>query len=171
MAPFDLQPHLTGALLELRPLTPADWEDLYAVASDPLIWEVHPAKDRYKQERFREYFEEALRSGGALVAIDRKSGKIIGASRYFWFSENEMEIGWTFLARSYWGGVYNAEMKRLMLEHAFRFVDRVVFLVGADNIRSSKAMLKIGGVLTNRRVQRELHGRTSEFVIFEIQRP
>jgi RimJ/RimL family protein N-acetyltransferase len=173
MSQFDLQPHLVGELMELRPMRPEDWEDLYAVAADPLIWEVHPARDRYKEDRFREYFHEGLQSGGALVAVDRKTGKIIGASRYYWYGsgQSELEIGWTFLARSYWGGVYNAEMKRLMLDYAFQFVDRVIFLVGIDNIRSQKAMKKIGGVLTERRAQRSLHGATSEFVIFEMRKP
>jgi N-acetyltransferase len=173
MMRFDLQPRLVGELIELRALHPGDWEELFAVASDPLIWEVHPACDRYKEERFREYFQEALQSGGALVALDRITGKIIGASRYFWYGpdERELEVGWTFLARSHWGGVYNAAMKRLMLDYAFKFVDSVIFLVGIDNIRSQKAMQKIGGILTERRVQRTLHGKSSEFVIFEIRKP
>jgi RimJ/RimL family protein N-acetyltransferase len=119
MIQFDLQPRLAGELIELRPMRPEDWRDLYAVAADPLIWEVHPARDRYKEERFREYFEEALQSGGALVALDRRTGRIIGASRYYWYgpAKTELEIGWTFLARSYWGGIYNGEMKRLMLDY------------------------------------------------------
>jgi len=173
MIQIDLQPHLVGELIELRPMRPEDWEDLYAVAADPLIWEVHPARDRYKHERFREYFQEALLSRGALVAVDRKTAKIIGASRYYWYGadQSELEIGWTFLARSHWGGIYNGEMKRLMLDHAFQFVDRVIFLVGTDNVRSQKAMKKIGGVLTERRVQRTLHGVTFEFVVFEIRKP
>jgi len=173
MIQIDLQPRLLGELIELRPMRPEDWEDLYAVAADPLIWEVHPAPDRYKEERFREYFQEGLQSGGALVAVDRKTGNIIGASRYYWYGpdRSELEIGWTFLDRSYWGGIYNGEMKRLMLDYAFQFVDRVIFLVGIDNVRSQKAMKKIGGVLTERRVQRTLHGSTSEFVVFEIRKP
>jgi len=170
MTAFDLQPHLVGNLLELRPLCPGDWEPLFAVASDPLIWEGHPARDRYTEPVFRDFFREALESGGALAAIDRATQQIIGSSRYFWEGPNrdELEIGWSFLARAYWGGVYNGEMKRLMLAYAFRFVDHVIFIVGVDNIRSQKAMLKIGGVLTDRRVMRTLHGRTAESVIFVI---
>jgi RimJ/RimL family protein N-acetyltransferase len=105
MIQFDLQPHLAGELMQLRPMHAEDWRELYAVAADPLIWEVHPARDRYKEERFREYFVEALQSGGALVAVDRSTGSIIGASRYYWYgpAKAELEIGWTFLARSYWG--------------------------------------------------------------------
>ena len=172
MDSFNLQPHLIGELVEMRPLRPEDWEQLFAVAADPLIWEVHPARERYKEEHFRDYFREALESGGAIVAIDRKTHAVIGASRYFWYGpdQSELEIGWTFLSRAYWGGVYNREMKRLMLEYAFHFVDRVIFLVGTANFRSQRAMTKIGGVLTERRVQRTLHGNSSEFVIFEIRR-
>src|SRR6266403_3374635 len=96
---FELQPHLVGDLLELRPLRPEDWVSLYAVASDPLIWEQHPANDRYKEEVFKEFFREALESGGAFAVIDRKTQRIIGSSRYFGFEsgKREVEIGWTFL--------------------------------------------------------------------------
>jgi RimJ/RimL family protein N-acetyltransferase len=169
----DLQPHLVGELLELRPLQSADWEGLFAAGADPVIWKLHPAQDRYKEEVFREYFDGALASKGALAVVDRKTRKIVGSSRYFWFGEEprELEIGWTFLARSHWGGQYNAEMKRLMLDHAFKYVNRVIFLVGTTNLRSRKAMQKIGGVLTNRRVNRELNGRTFEHVVYEIRKP
>ena len=147
-ASFDFQPILKGNLLELRPLRPGDYHDLYAVASDPLIWEQHPVKDRCKEEVFQEFFQKALHSGGALLAMDGKDGRVIGSSRFHGYdAENsEVEIGWTFLARSHWGGVYNREMKELMLRHAFRFVDRVVFLVGPENLRSQRAVEKIGGV-------------------------
>ena len=146
--PFDLQPVLKGELLELRPLRAEDFDALFAVAADPLIWEQHPASDRYQEEVFRKFFQEALESGGALVAIDAKDGRIIGSSRYHGYDEtrSEVEIGWTFLARSYWGGRYNGEMKQLMLRHAFQFVDRVVFLIGPQNLRSQRAVEKIGGV-------------------------
>jgi RimJ/RimL family protein N-acetyltransferase len=152
--PFELQPTLTGNLLELRPLRPDDWDALYAAASDPLIWELHPERDRYKPDVFRRYFDSGLESGGAFVAIDRLTGEVIGSSRYHGYDEaaGEVEIGWTFLTRQYWGGVYNAEMKRLMLEHAFRFVGRVLFNVGVTNYRSQRAMEKIGGVRAGTRV-------------------
>lgn len=169
---FELQPHLVGELLEVRPLKPEDWESLLAVASDPLIWEQHPAWDRYKEEVFREFFREALASGGALVVIDRKTQKIIGSSRYFGFDpeKREIEIGWTFLARAHWGGKYNGELKRLMLEHAFKFVESVVFLIGPTNVRSQKAVEKIGGVMTGRR-ETTLHGKTVENVVYQIKKP
>ncbi len=145
---FDLQPVLKGEILELRPLRPEDYHDLYAVASDPLIWEQHPVKDRYKEEVFKGFFCEALESGGALIAIDSKDGRIIGSSRFHGYDKEkrEIEIGWTFLARSHWGGIYNREMKQLMLRHAFKYVTSVIFLVGPKNLRSQRAMEKIGGV-------------------------
>jgi RimJ/RimL family protein N-acetyltransferase len=146
--PFDLQPQLKGELIELRPLTPEDWDGLFAVASDPLIWEQHPESDRYKEEVFKIFFKEALESGGAFVVIDQKSQQIIGSTRFYGYDpeKSEIEIGWTFLARKYWGGRYNREMKKLLLAHAFKFVETVIFFVGQKNFRSQKAMEKIGAI-------------------------
>lgn len=151
---FDLQPTLEGELLRLRPLRPDDFQDLYTVASDPLIWEQHPDKDRYEEEVFQEFFRGALDSGGALIALDSRDGRVIGSSRFHGYDieRSEIEIGWTFLARVYWGGTYNGEMKRLMLGHAFRFVNSVIFLVGPQNVRSRRAMEKIGGVRAGSRI-------------------
>lgn len=158
---FDLQPVLEGELLRLRPLRPEDLHDLYAVASDPLIWEQHPNSDRYREDVFKGFFREALESGGALVAIDSKDGRVIGSSRFHGYDseKSEIEIGWTFLSRSHWGGVYNGEMKQLMLRHAFRFVKSVVFLVGPQNVRSQRAMEKIGGLREGSRL--DAKGRES----------
>jgi RimJ/RimL family protein N-acetyltransferase len=146
--PFDLQPILEGELLRLRPLRHDDWDNLYAVAADPLIWEQHPVSDRYKEEVFRGFFQVALESGGAFAVIDRKGGQVIGSSRFHGYDEgkSQIEIGWTFLARSHWGGRYNREMKRLMLRHAARFVTSVIFVIGPSNYRSQRAVEKIGGV-------------------------
>jgi RimJ/RimL family protein N-acetyltransferase len=167
--PFDLQPVLRGEILELRPLRSEDFHDLCAVASDPLIWEQHPVKDRYKEEVFREFFREALQSGGALIAIDSKDGQVIGSSRFHGYDQqkSEIEIGWTFLARSHWGGIYNREMKQLMLRHAFQFVKSVVFLIGPQNLRSQKAVEKIGGVRVGSRT--DAAGRES--VVYQITAP
>lgn len=163
---FDLQPVLKGSLLELRPLRPEDFDALYAVAADPLIWEQHPMWDRYKEEVFREFFREALQSGGALLAIDAANAQVIGSSRFHGYDreKSEIEIGWTFLARRYWGGVYNGEMKELMLRHAFRFVNSVVFLIGPQNFRSQKAVEKIGAVRAGSRPD----GRGGESFVYQI---
>jgi N-acetyltransferase len=152
---FDLQPILEGQLVRLRPLLAADYADLYGVASDPLIWEQHPARERYKEKVFQEFFREALESGGALIAADSKTGQLIGSSRFNAYDpeKGEIEIGWTFLARSHWGGACNGEMKRLMLRHAFQFVKQVIFVIGEHNLRSQKAVEKIGGVRTGSKIE------------------
>ena len=147
MMPFDRQPVLTGDLVELRPLRDDDFDRLYAVAADPLIWAQHPTSDRYKESVFREFFREAIASGGALLAMDAATGAVIGSSRYHGYdaAKSEVEIGWTFLSRDRWGGAYNGEMKRLMLDHAFRSVERVIFIIGVHNLRSQRAVEKLGG--------------------------
>lgn len=146
---FALQPTLRGELVHLRPLRKTDHEALFAVASDPLIWAQHPDPSRSSPEGFRRFFDGAMESGGAFLVTDAVTGAVIGSSRYAGLDlvASEVEIGWTFLARQYWGGRYNAEMKRLMLAHAFRFVDRVIFVVGVNNIRSRRAVERIGGTL------------------------
>ena len=163
---FDRQPVLRGELLELRPLRPDDFEALFQVAGDPLIWEQHPERNRSQEATFRTFFEEALISGGALVALDRANGQIIGSSRYHGYDPERgvVEIGWSFLARAYWGGRYNGEMNRLMLEHAFRWVKRVIFVIGPDNRRSQRAVEKIGGVRAG--TTTDAHGR--ERLVYEL---
>lgn len=165
---FDSQPTLVGPLLELRPLRAEDWSDLFAVAADPLIWAQHPDSDRYQEGVFRRFFADALNSGGALVAIERASGQIVGSSRFHDFEADTsvVEIGWSFLARRCWGGRYNGEMKRLMLEHAFKTVERVLFIIGPENRRSRRAVEKIGGVYVG--VRPDARGR--ERVVYELTR-
>ena len=146
---LDLQPTLTGDLLTLRPLRPDDWDALFAAAADPKIWELHPEHDRWQEPVFRRFFDGALASKGAFAAIDRATGRMIGSSRYAQYdpAKRQVEIGWSFLTREHWGGAYNGEMKRLMLRHAFPFVDRVIFVIGPENRRSRRAVEKLGAVL------------------------
>lgn len=171
---MDRQPVLEGERVLLRPLQPADWDALYAVASDPEIWARHPSHDRWREPVFRAFFDDALAKGGALAIVDRSTGKIIGSSRFqigeLAEEKGSLEIGWSFLDRAYWGRGYNAEFKRLMLEYAFRFVDRVVFRVGADNVISRGAMKNIGGRLTGTTFVEERAGRPVEHVVYEITR-
>jgi N-acetyltransferase len=171
--PFELQPNLKGELIELRPLRSEDWDDLFAVASDPLIWQQHPENDRYTEDVFKIFFKDALDSAGAFVVIDTKSQQIIGSTRFHGYDpeKSEIEIGWTFLARKYWGGRYNREMKQLMLAHAFKFVENVVFFVGESNIRSQKATEKIGGIKSG--VMQKIYGNRppSRNVRYVIRKP
>jgi RimJ/RimL family protein N-acetyltransferase len=178
-APADWrQPTLEGERLLLRPLVAGDWDALYAVASDPLIWAVHPAHDRWREPVFAEYFANALKYRGAVAVIDKTirgsgaSGTIVGSSRWQGLDAARavVEIGWTFLARSHWGGTYNRELKALMLAHALAHVERVEFRVGETNGRSRAAMTKIGGRLTDRIETVEMAGTQVRHVIFEITR-
>ncbi len=168
--PSPLQPTLTSPLLTIRPLTESDFDALFAVASDPLIWEQHPARDRYTAPGFRKYFTETLASGGALLIIDNETGEVIGASRYNAHDPEarELEIGWTFLARSRWGGRYNAELKRLMLDHAFTFVDRVLLMVGVDNTRSQKAVERLGATKDRIIPANFETGRTADHIVYAL---
>lgn len=170
---MDRQPALTGERLTLRPMEAGDWHALFAVASDPQTWAVHPAHDRWQEPVFRAYFEEGLASGGALAVIERASGEVVGSSRFDRYRAEQggiVEIGWTFLARRLWGGGYNAEMKRLMLVHALHSVERVEFRVGENNVISRRAMEKIGGRLTEREDISVRAGVPQRHVIYEIDR-
>ncbi len=171
---MDRQPVLDGERLVLRPLLEDDWGALFAVASDREIWAVHPSHDRWQEPVFREFFDDALAKGGALAIVDKSTGAVIGSSRFQFCDREEedgaLEIGWSFIARSYWGKGYNSEFKRLMLEHAFRHVDRVVFRVGADNVIWRKARATSGGRLTGTTYFEDRAGRPVEHVVFEITR-
>lgn len=183
-AELDRQPTLEGERLLLRPLRADDWDALFAVAADRELWAGHPAHDRWQEPVFREYFGNAMRNGGALAVIDKHalsgaeeaSGRIIGASQFYDYQPDEdgrgpsVEIGFTFLARSHWGGAYNREMKRLMLAHALESVNYVRFRVGETNLRSRTAMERIGGRLTDRRQVEVKAGQPSTNVYYEIDR-
>jgi RimJ/RimL family protein N-acetyltransferase len=164
---LELQPLLASEFLLLRPLSVSDFDALYVIASDPAVWEQHPSKDRAEEPVFRRWFEEALASGGALVAIDPATDEVIGTSRFVLHGPDEVEIGWSFLARSRWGGSWNSEMKRLLLEHAFQRVERVRFTVHSDNVRSQRAVRRLGAVQVG--TAPDVHGR-GENLVFRLSR-
>ncbi len=143
---FEFEPVLDGATLRVRPIRRDEFDALYAVASDPLIWEQHPAKRRSERGVFEEWFRNALEQH-ALVVEERATRRVIGSSRYYHWNEPDAEvsIGFTFLSRDHWGGATNGELKNLMLRHAFKWARLVWFHVDPMNTRSQKAMEKIGG--------------------------
>ena len=169
---MDRQPVLDGELVTIRPLRPEDLDAFQAAGSDPLIWELHPVPERWRPANFRRFFEEALACGGGLAIIERASGRLIGSSRYDAHdpANDEVEIGWTFLARAFWGGTYNRDVKRLMLAHIHRFVGTAVFLVGSQNFRSRRAMEKIGGTLIEGRHHRGNGDVFPDHVVYAIRR-
>ncbi|MGB3778929.1 MAG: GNAT family N-acetyltransferase [Tunicatimonas sp.] len=143
---LNLQPTLDDELVLLRPLEESDREALYAVAQDPLIWEQHPSK-RYQRAVFDDFFRDAISSRGALLVLDKATGQAIGSSRFNRMEgiDSAIEIGWSFLKRAYWGGKYNRAVKKLMIEHAFASVEDVLFHIDLQNIRSQRAVEKLGG--------------------------
>ncbi len=172
MTEFNLQPTLVGDTIMLRPLAVDDRDALYAVASDPSIWEVHPAHDRWQRDVYEAYFDQGIASGGALAVVDLASNRLIGSSRYSheFTLVNEIEIGWTFLARSHWGGDFNREMKRLMIGHALQHFGQVIFRIGETNIRSRRAMEKICGVLIDRIQISTMAGKEVRYVTYCVGR-
>lgn len=170
---FNFQPTLVGHQIRLRPLRADDFESLYLAASDPLVWAQHPEPSRFQRDVFENhFFKGAVTSGSAFVVIDNSSDTIVGSSRYYdWDPENaEVAIGFTFLARSHWGGATNSEMKRLMLTHAFQWA-RVVWLhIGVTNMRSRKAAEKIGAVFTHEDIK-EINGQRRATAFYKIMAP
>ena len=167
-----MQPVLEDDRVIVRPMVEADREPLFAVASDPQIWALHPAHDRWQRAVFDPFFDEALASKGALTIIAKATGTVIGSSRYDIrvAQAGEVEIGWTYLARRHWGGETNRAVKRLMVGHALTIFDTVIFLVGETNLRSRRAMEKVGGVLTDRRQDWDMAGVTVSHLIYAITR-
>jgi RimJ/RimL family protein N-acetyltransferase len=170
---FDLQPTLSGKLLEARPLRPADFDALYAAANDPLIWEQHPEPDRYTKPVFQKFFDTAIESKCAFAVVDLASGKIIGSSRYYGHDADERAIliGYTFFERACWGRGFNPELKTLMIQHAFKFVDRVYFEIGEVNVRSQIAIQRLGARFIKRKELPLFDGSLRPFVVFAIDRP
>lgn len=171
---MDRQPTLYGERLLLRPLRSDDWAALFKVAADPQIWARHPSHDRWQEPVFREFFEEAMAGGGAFAIIDKASGALIGSTRYGEAepaADDSIEIGWSFLAHAFWGRGYNAEFKRLLITHALKYVGRVTFQVGVDNVISRRAMENIGGILRPEPGPvYERCGEMVEHVVFDITR-
>jgi len=170
--PFQFQPTLVGNSLTLRPLVAADLEPLYAVARDPLLWEQHPQPERAERAGFEKFFQSSLASGGALVALESDGGRVVGASRYYEWNPDlpDIAIGYSFLSRHLWGTGANARMKVLMLSHAFQWVPTVWFHVAASNLRSRRAMEKIGGVFSHEGMK-EFNGVATPYVFFRMEAP
>lgn len=169
---FDFQPNLDGELIAMRPYQPEDWDALLAAASDPLIWEQHPIHGDFNESVFRASIDSALADQGGLAAIDKATGAIVGFTRYSkqFVEPGEIEIGWSFLARRYWGGPHNGDMKRIMLIHALACWPVVIFRIGEHNMRSRKAMEKIGGQLLERTQLIEFKGQRLLHVCYAMTR-
>ncbi|MFM8741917.1 MAG: GNAT family N-acetyltransferase [Cytophagales bacterium] len=149
---MNLQPtHLRDKLIRLVPLHAQHFEALFAAASDPLIWEQHPTKDRYKREVFQQFFDSAIAGKAAFLVLELDTNKVIGSSRYYDYNgkQKSVAIGYTFLTRHYWGGRYNHSLKKLMMDYAFESVDAIIFHIGECNLRSQVATQRLGAQKLN----------------------
>ncbi len=168
---MELQPTLENELVRIRPLESKDLEPLYKVAKDPKIWEQHP-DNRYLRKEFENFFAESIESKGGLTILDKVTNKIIGSSRFKEVEgfKNGIEIGWTFLSRSYWGGEYNKTVKDLMIDHAFKYVDNIIFYVGINNVRSQKAVEKLNGKKNEKSILGKLPKSSPDNITFVIKK-
>jgi RimJ/RimL family protein N-acetyltransferase len=143
---IDLQPILENQDLLIKPLQSSDFETLYMVASDPLIWEQHPSKDRWKRDVFELFFQGAMESGGAFKIVNKKTNEIMGTTRFYDYKADvsSIQIGYTFYAIEHWGRGINLAVKNLLLDYIFQFVTQVKFQIGASNIRSQIAISRLG---------------------------
>jgi RimJ/RimL family protein N-acetyltransferase len=170
---MNLQPlHLHDSRLQLVPLRRNDFESLYSVASDPLIWEQHPTKDRYKREVFQSFFDSAIDGKAAFLIVDAKTNEPIGSSRYYEYDEakKSIAIGYTFLARKYWGGNWNQALKKLMLDYAFQFVDKVIFHIGEHNLRSQIATQRFGAKKLDRIEEKPFGSQVVRNFVYELKK-
>lgn len=168
---FNFQPVLTGNNFSIRPLCENDFDALYRCASDKKLWEGHPAKDRYKEVEFKKWFKSAIESNATVVFQDNITNELIGSSRFYTVDSepNDVSIGYTFLARQYWGGKTNFEFKQLMLNYAFNYFSNVWFHISPSNIRSQKATQKIGGVFSHEKMA-NISGEPQNWLFYKINK-
>jgi len=168
---MDRQPELVGDLVRIAPTVAEDFDALFAVASDPMIWDQHPAHDRWQADVFRTFFDEGMAGGGMLTIRDVGDGQVIGSSRYGLYDAHadEIEIGWTFFARDRWRQGYNREAKRLMIDHVAPHVSAVTFHIGRDNARSRTAVAALGATLRPGSVDVLRGGRMVPHVVYALR--
>ena len=172
MPNIPLQPVLEDEIVLLTPLLPGDFEALYAAASDPGIWVQHPNKNRWQREVFTTYFEGALQSSGAFKIIEKSTGRVVGSTRFYDYNADESSIliGYTFITVNCWGRGINRRVKQLMLHYIFGYVHKVIFHIGAHNIRSQIAIGRLGAVKTGE-VEVAYFGETTKLnFVYEIVR-
>lgn len=169
---FSIQAPLENENYRLEPLQDTDFERLYAVASDPKIWEQHPNRERYKRDVFRTFFEGAVQSGGAYLVLDRKSGEVLGSTRFYDYDDEKESIliGYTFYGTNSWGKQVNPAVKKLMLDYIFQYVKTVLFHVGKENFRSRKAMERLGAEMIGEEEVTYFGESPKINVVFEIRR-
>ncbi|MCC9043996.1 GNAT family N-acetyltransferase [Myroides sp. M-43] len=145
---------LQGTTIDLVPLEEHHLEELYQASGDKELWK-QVLSDCSDRDTFFTVYRMALevRDNGMqypFVIIDKQTKKLIGSTQFFEMHEadKKLEIGWTWITCDYWGSVVNLECKLLLLTYCFEVLktNRVQLKTKDDNLRSRKAIEKIGGV-------------------------
>ncbi|MXV53056.1 GNAT family N-acetyltransferase [Pedobacter sp. HMF7647] len=169
---FSIQPILQNDRAVLYPLKPDDFDALYEVASDEKVWEQHPNKDRWKKDVFETFFDGAMASKGAFKIIDGASGEVAGSTRFYDYNpeDNSIFIGYTFYGTRFWGTGLNLAVKRIMLDYIFQYVNAVYFHIGATNLRSQIAIVRLGAIKVGEQTV-AYHGETPKLnFVYEIKK-
>ena len=147
---MNFKSHFEDVSISLLQIKKENFEGLYLVASDPIIWEQHPENDRWKKEKFNIFFKSALKNElGCFSIFDNSHNKFFGSTRFYSYDENDkaVRIGYTYIAPEYWGTTTNNSIKKMMLDYIFKYLDKVYFDIGEQNLRSRKATEKLGAKL------------------------
>ena len=137
-------------LFSLIQIKKEDFLELYFVAKDYNIWEQHPENDRWKKDKFYIFFNKGLQNNfGFLKIIDKNCNKVIGSTRFYSYDkvDDAIRIGFTFISKEYWGTSTNFLIKQIMIDYAFKYLSKIYFDIGNNNLRSRKAVEKLGAVL------------------------
>jgi RimJ/RimL family protein N-acetyltransferase len=154
--------HLENEVVFLRQTVEEDFDELYNQGGIKEIWEQHSNIDRYKKNKFWEYFNGGLNNDlGCFTLISKKENRIVGWSRFYNYNKNELSIriGYTFIGKGYWGTNINYNTKKVMLDYVFTFLEVIYFDVYEKNIRSQKSILKLGCFLS------KINGTTHEYIL------
>lgn len=145
----DFKTNLESAAYSLVQTDESHFDALYTIANDPLLWAQHPNSDRWQRDVFVDFFQTALKNDlGCFTIIDKASGQTIGSTRFYSHEpqDSAVRLGYTFLARNFWGTRANSQIKSVLLNYAFSIVQKVYFDIGEKNYRSLKATQKLGAV-------------------------
>ncbi|MEU9078392.1 GNAT family protein [Kitasatospora sp. NPDC004745] len=172
---------LAGTHVRLEPLDHRHHDGLCAAIRDGELWNLAVTLVPHPDD-VRSFIEDAhtARVAGTQLAyatVDARTGRVAGSTRFLAVNlpYRRLEIGFTFLGRSWQRTAVNTEAKLLMLTHAFETLgmNRVEFLTDLRNATSRAAIARLGatqeGVLRQHMVMRDGHVRDS--VLFSVVRP
>lgn len=175
---FTQPPTLANERVLLKPLSEEDYEGLYAIGLEPLLWAVS-INSIVSQEDLQRYLKTAIeqrqhRQALPFTIIDKTNNQIAGCTRYgnISFEHKRLEIGWTWLGIKFQKTGLNRACKYELLQYAFEtlHMQRVELKTDALNMKSREAMRKMGateeGILRRHMITES--GRSRDSVYFSI---